>query len=277
LETSDDRKSAERSLYDSVNRLINEHEFGRTALFLNFGYEPDGGPNFARVPLTDGRPGLQSARLVLETVGDCPVEGRDVLDVGCGRGGTLSVVREFFHPRTVTGVDLSPEAVRFCRASYEEDNARFLEGDAEDLPFADESFDVVTNIESACLYPDINAFYREVRRVLRPGGHFLYADSIAREVLDARLDALGRLFTVERFRDITRNVLLSCDEIAERRMRLFGDAFAESFLAGVRHDAKPKSYDKLLAQLFCAPGSKNYRRMQEGADLYVIVKLRKDG
>lgn len=52
----------------------------------------------------------------------------------------------------------------------------FVHGDAENLPFPDESFDAVINVEAAHLYPDYPRFLREVARVLRPGGHFLYAD-----------------------------------------------------------------------------------------------------
>lgn len=273
--TAGEKKTSERSLYDSVNRLLNGNELGGVAVFLNYGYAPGDGPDFARVQLPPSGSNQQSARLVLETVGDCPLEGKDVLDVGCGRGGTLAIIREFFSPRSLTGVDLSPEAVAFCRSRHVYDNVSFLEGDAENLPFGDESFDAVINIESANCYPNIEAFYSEAHRVLRPGGYFLYADNIATELLGARLDFLRRLFTVERFRDITRNVLLSCDEIAAKRFGLISSPEAESFMAGVRHDAKPKNYEKLLAQLLCVPGSKNYERMRKGADSYVIVKLRK--
>jgi ubiquinone/menaquinone biosynthesis C-methylase UbiE len=51
-----------------------------------------------------------------------------------------------------------------------------VQGDAENLPFDDESFDAVINIEASHLYPQLPRFLAEVARVLRPGGHFLYAD-----------------------------------------------------------------------------------------------------
>ena len=52
----------------------------------------------------------------------------------------------------------------------------FIEGSAEDLPFPDESFDAVINIESSHTYPNFSRFLAEVARALRPGGHFLYTD-----------------------------------------------------------------------------------------------------
>ena len=51
-----------------------------------------------------------------------------------------------------------------------------MRGDAENLPFPDQSFDAVINIESSHCYPRFPRFLAEVARVLRPGGHFLYAD-----------------------------------------------------------------------------------------------------
>ena len=49
-------------------------------------------------------------------------------------------------------------------------------GNAENLPFADQSFDAVISIEAAPYYPRFPRFLAEMARVLRPGGHFLYAD-----------------------------------------------------------------------------------------------------
>ena len=49
-----------------------------------------------------------------------------------------------------------------------------MQGDAQDLPFPDESFDAVINVEASHIYPNFERFLGEVARVLRPGGHFLY-------------------------------------------------------------------------------------------------------
>ena len=49
-------------------------------------------------------------------------------------------------------------------------------GNAIDLPFSDSSFDAVISIEASHRYPSFETFLREVRRVLRPGGHFMFAD-----------------------------------------------------------------------------------------------------
>jgi fatty-acid O-methyltransferase len=52
----------------------------------------------------------------------------------------------------------------------------FVQGDAQNLHFPDQSFDAVINVEGSHIYPNFERFLGEVARVLRPGGHFLYAD-----------------------------------------------------------------------------------------------------
>ena len=57
----------------------------------------------------------------------------------------------------------------------------FVQGDAENLPFPDATFDAVINVEASHCYPHFSRFLTEVARVLRPGGDFLYADFRFRE------------------------------------------------------------------------------------------------
>src|SRR3954470_23070603 len=105
-----------------------------------------------------------------------PVAGRDVLEVGSGRGGGASYVARYLKPRRMVGIDLSGKAVAFSNKRHGVANLHFQQGDAEQLPFDDESFDSVINVESSFCYPSIDRFFAEVRRVLRPGGHLHYTD-----------------------------------------------------------------------------------------------------
>jgi ubiquinone/menaquinone biosynthesis C-methylase UbiE len=71
---------------------------------------------------------------------------------------------------------LNRAAIAFCRRRHNLPNVDFVHGDAEKLPFPDQSFDAVINVEASHAYPRLPRFLAEVVRVLRPGGHFLYAD-----------------------------------------------------------------------------------------------------
>lgn len=94
--------------------------------------------------------------------------GKDVLDVPCGMGWGTSMYRGC---RTLTGVDVEPEAIREARERYGY-LAEFRIGSMADLEFPDESFDVVACLEGIeHVTPDVaRAFIRESHRILRPQG-----------------------------------------------------------------------------------------------------------
>ena len=107
----------------------------------------------------------------------------DLLDVGCGTGPMVELLASEFPGRRCTGLDLTPKMIEVASAKGIE-NARFVVGDAEDLPFDDESFDAVICANSFHHYPDPQAFFDGVARVLRPGGKLVLRDyTAARPIL----------------------------------------------------------------------------------------------
>jgi ubiquinone/menaquinone biosynthesis C-methylase UbiE len=98
--------------------------------------------------------------------------GHHVLDVACGPGiPSLMAARLVGPTGAVTGVDLAPGMIELARARAGEraiGNALFQEGDAESLPFPDETFDVVLCSHGLVHTTDRGKALREMRRVLRP-------------------------------------------------------------------------------------------------------------
>jgi ubiquinone/menaquinone biosynthesis C-methylase UbiE len=110
----------------------------------------------------------QGARVFYEQL-DIPA-GCQLLDVACGSGQVaLWAARDGVN---VTGVDIAPNLVQRAqaRARAERLNARFVEGDAEALPFEDASFDVVISLIGAMFAPRPELVARELLRVCSPGG-----------------------------------------------------------------------------------------------------------
>jgi len=104
------------------------------------------------------------------------LQGLDVVEVGCGRGGGAAFVYAHHRPRSLVGIDASVEQIReACRRSGVK-GLRFEVGRADALPLADACADMLINVESMHTYPDPLAFLRQVARVLRPGGIFVIAD-----------------------------------------------------------------------------------------------------
>ena len=105
-----------------------------------------------------------------EVLGYAGTSGLDVLDVGCGQG--IDIVRYARGGARVTGIDLTPRHTEIARAHLAAtgQEGTVVQGDAEKLPFDDDSFDRVSSNGVLHHTPGIEPALREVRRVLRPGG-----------------------------------------------------------------------------------------------------------
>ncbi|HEY9833636.1 MAG TPA: methyltransferase domain-containing protein [Stenomitos sp.] len=116
--------------------------------------------------------------------GYCP----QILDVGCGIGGSSVYLAHKYNAQT-TGITLSP--VQAKRATQRAQDAglgtevQFQVADALDMPFADNSFDLVWSMESGEHMPDKEKFLQECYRVLKPGGTFLMATWCHRPITPA--------------------------------------------------------------------------------------------
>ena len=105
-----------------------------------------------------------------------PGKPENVLDVACGTGDVSFRLHELFPNARITGLDLSPGMLRIAdrKLSDMDRNARdkitFIEGDSLDIPFADQTFDMVTVAYGVRNFERLEDGYREMRRVLKPGG-----------------------------------------------------------------------------------------------------------
>jgi SAM-dependent methyltransferase len=183
---------------------------------LNYGFSSD--PE--NTVIAANEPEFYCLRLYEHTVRETPLEGRDVLEVSCGRGGGASFVSRTFKPRRYVGVDLSQENIRLARERAAREGLSFELGNAERLDVRNDSFDVVINIEASHLYDSRGRFFGEVARVLKPGGYFCYTDGCwadddcTDDLLEAGFELLERL-------EITSNVLHALRKDNARRTALF--------------------------------------------------------
>jgi SAM-dependent methyltransferase len=147
---------------------------GAEVLFLNYAFETD--PPVG-LQLEEGDEVNRGCiQLYHHVASQVDLRGKRVLEVSCGHGGGASWITRTMGPAAYLGVDLNPTGIGLCQKRHAVEGLSFMQGDAQRLPCADASMDGVINVEASHCYPDFPGFLAEVVRVLRPGGHFLYAD-----------------------------------------------------------------------------------------------------
>ena len=116
--------------------------------------------------------------------------GDQVLDLGSGLGvdSFIAAAAARGNSGAVVGLDISKQEVEHARTRAAErglDNVRFEHGDMERMTFSDNSFDVVISNGAFCLAPNKEAAFREIFRVLKPGGRFSVCCTTTRTDLDS--------------------------------------------------------------------------------------------
>jgi len=103
-----------------------------------------------------------------------------IIDIGCGFGATNLVLAKRFVDSEIVGVDLSEPLLRLARqateAAHTGERVRFEKADVHQLPYEDNSFDVVINVNMVHLVEEPVQMLNEIERILVPGGFLFIAD-----------------------------------------------------------------------------------------------------
>jgi ubiquinone/menaquinone biosynthesis C-methylase UbiE len=227
--------------------------------FMNYGYVADEKLELLAEDERERYP-LQLYHHIASAI---PVANQDMLEVGCGRGGGASYIARYLKPKSYKALDLSPKAIQYCQSNYTTPGLSFICGDAQKLPFPDNAFDIVINVESSHCYPDISKFFSEVYRVLRPGGHFLYADFRNQNTIQSLADKIDQTaFEIISRTDITRPVVKALEVDTQRRIDLMKSYF-------------PRIIHKPVGSFAGIKGSKSYERFDSGFNEYFFYVLKK--
>ena len=245
-----------RALYQRMARSEDNPEFR----FMNYGFK-----DASELPLSEAdEPDRLFIQLYHMNVRDIKLEGKEVLEVGSGRGGGAYWISRTMRPKSLVAVDYSEQAILRCLDWYSpQENLSFVEGNAEKLPLEDETFDVVYNVESSHCYGDIPAFLREVFRVLRPQGKFCWTDMREpKGMLELHEQFSLAGFNIESRSEVTSNVIEALDDIDEGRRDL------------IRNSA-PSSLRKSFETFGGVPGTPIYEALKSGRIGYFRYLLSK--
>ncbi len=193
-----------RRQYEYLSKIDSEAKI----LFMNYGWA-DLDPEASWLLLNENDESYRYCiQLYNHVTSAIDLDGKDVLEVGCGRGGGASFIMRYLAPNSMVGVDITNNAIKFCKQYYEIEGLYFVLGNAENLLLDDNSFDVVINIESSHCYAIMSDFLKGVYRVLKHRGYFLFADIRPKEqlnILKQQLEKTGLTLIKEEI--ITPNII----------------------------------------------------------------------
>jgi ubiquinone/menaquinone biosynthesis C-methylase UbiE len=226
--------------------------------FLNYGYWPPEGETFP-LDLQDevNRPAIQLYHYV---AGAWPLNGKHVLEVSCGHGGGASFLTRYHHPVSYTAIDQNPKAIDFCRKAHTPLSIDFRIGDAQALDFPENSFDAVINVEASHCYPNQQAFFASVKRVLKPGGRLLHADFRPRDELSQWDTDINANFQIASKTDITPYVICALQHTTKR-------------IRDLVHQLTPKILHPTMEAFAGVEGSSIYNSFVNGERVYQSFQL----
>src|SRR5436853_5537337 len=183
-----------------------------------------------------------AARRLVETIAEELPKHADVLDVGNGLGVQDPVIAEVAEPRRLVALNITESQLRAGREAMSEARALPVNGDAVRIPLRDGSVDGVISVEAAFHFSSRAAFFREARRVLRPGGVLTMSDVPAQRRPRTPLDLVAGISQL-RVWGLKPSAAASADQIAtsvkaagftDVRTRLFGDRVIQPALRWAR-------------------------------------------
>ena len=236
------------------------HDSGWT--FMNYGYKYK---NQKTLNLTSED---ESSRMFIQLydyiASQLPIKDGEILEVGSGRGGGSSFVSRYHHPKSITGLDYSSSAIKLSNELHGNvDNLFFKLGDAENLPFKDNTFDAVINVESSHCYGNMERFLNEVSRVLKPGGYFGWVDLRAKDMVEETGFAFEKSkLTCIHNKTITPEVIDALDDIHDVKMKMINNHV-------------PNFLRSAFTDFAGAKNSKIYNSFKSGNAVYLSKVLKK--
>lgn len=183
--------------FDSILALLNRGDAETLTAFgshVHWGYWDD--PDRADGTVADFA--AAAACLSRRVVAAAAVRaGQQILDAGCGLGGTLHDLNQRFSGLQLVGLNVDPRQLYWSRERVPPrsgNRLQWVSADACRLPFADASFDVVLAVEAIFHFPDRLCFFQEAQRVLRPGGCLALSDFVPRFIVPFLWDFFEKRF-----------------------------------------------------------------------------------
>jgi len=250
----------EHLIYKILYWYISTVDRKKEIIFMNYGYHNEDDKIILQSKDEINRYSIQLYHKLAKMV---DLSDKNIVEVGCGRGGGLDYITRKFKPATALGIDLDAKAVKFGNKNFDYKGLNFNHGDAQHLALKNESIDIVFNVESSHRYPNMELFLNEVYRTLNPGGYFLFTDFRPKN----KMNELKLLLTKYSFNSIhekiiNKEVIKALELDTPRRTALVKKHI-------------PFFFHKLIHDFAGNIGSPTFNKIKEGEIIYFIYCFQK--
>jgi len=241
---------------------ISKKDADNEILFMNYGYE-DSSQKIILDKIDESN--RYSIQLYHRLVSAVDLKNKNIVEIGCGRGGGLAYIAKTFSPSGALGIELENRAVNFANKFYNIDGLSFKQGNALNMPIESNAYDVVLNVESSHRYLDMDQFLSEVSRVLKNDGYFLFTDFRSPERMPALRESLNSLgLKLIEEQEINSQVVAALCHDNARRKNL-----VEKIAPGFLH--------KTALKFAGVVDSETYNKILSGELVYFLYIFQKNG
>ena len=260
-------KVAQKLTYDALNWITRNDDELKT---LNCGIVPPNGFQLNEQLLNQAltQPGIELYNYVVQESG-IDLTDKELLEIGCGRGGGTAHIADIYSPGHTHGIDFSNRSIQICRKCYPSKTLSLEVGEATDLPYSDDTFDAILSIETSHMIDDKHLFFSEAARVAKPGAVFMYLDFFYTKhssfhSIDKIEEAIDHSsWVIESKSDLTPHVFKSLTHSAPMREAMI-------------HTKCPKILQRQVHEFCMTRPSSAYRAFQDGRTLYFFYILKKE-
>eukprot|EP00347_Sterkiella_histriomuscorum_P012583 403368011 len=194
------------------------------------------------------------------------MNGLNLLETGCGRGGGLHYLAREMNPQSALGIDIARSQIEYCKKHWMGDklNLNFIQHDVENLEsiISRNTIDYAIDIESSMFYPNKSRFFREISKALRRDGVFLFGTMMSSIQMKSMETKLCQYFEIVKSEDITREVVQSL----KLSTKSYSDLVENNF---------PRWTHWLLKQAYGIEGTYIHRLMENRTFVYKIYQCKR--
>ena len=209
--------------YNNLHTFLNKFNIVK---FMNHGFFPD-----SKILKEEDLLFKYEATLYLELLKNIKTENLTLLDIGCGRGGGINILKKYLKLKKAYGCDINDMAIEYCKKSYKD--LFFKVCSSEKLMYDNETFDLITKVESFHCYKNKEDFFKESSRVLKKNGYLLMTDVNLNYTFN---DSFKNYFKVINTIDITPNVAFACKKNIKNFCENIENKETRSWLVNLREE-----------------------------------------